>query len=262
MNTPEISCDLATHVFHDTEGCADHIVESLKRFGIEASHLAPDDMNSREIRIETDYVTERFLFVHPNTEIRVVESPDGKSWRTMFKKPKTLESNDFGHYSDQGVSTSNILEETSQFTLSIPQSWDGTNEQYLLIEKWLKSLGPYKTRLNEDEKRIEISARSTRGRDRETYIYSDMRFWLNEYGVVKTEIVDPAEEDAVNHPSHYTDGQIEVSDFIADKDLNFFAGNVVKYICRAGKKDPSKHVEDLEKAKWYLTREIQRQKEV
>ena len=63
---------------------------------------------------------------------------------------------------------------------------------------------------------------------------------------------------AVNHPSYYTDGKIEVSDFIADKNLNFFRGNVVKYVARAGKKDPSKEAEDLKKAQWYIGREIER----
>ena len=62
--------------------------------------------------------------------------------------------------------------------------------------------------------------------------------------------------DAVNHPAHYTDGKIEVIDFIEDKGLNFHLGNSVKYISRAGKKDPSKTIEDLEKAKWYLQRHI------
>lgn len=64
--------------------------------------------------------------------------------------------------------------------------------------------------------------------------------------------------DNVNHPSHYTDGKIEVIDFIEDKNLNFHRGNAVKYIARAGKKNPEKEVEDLEKAVWYTNREIQR----
>ena len=64
--------------------------------------------------------------------------------------------------------------------------------------------------------------------------------------------------DNVNHPSHYTNGKIEVIDFIVDKGLNFHRGNAVKYIARAGKKDPAKEVEDLRKAVWYLNREITR----
>lgn len=67
-----------------------------------------------------------------------------------------------------------------------------------------------------------------------------------------------SENDNVNHPSHYTDGKIEVIDFIEDKKLNYHRGNVVKYVSRAGKKDPSKEIEDLKKAQWYLNREIQR----
>lgn len=64
--------------------------------------------------------------------------------------------------------------------------------------------------------------------------------------------------DNVNHPSHYTDGNIEVIDFIEDKKLNYHRGNALKYLCRAGKKDPAKEVEDLQKAVWYINREIQR----
>ena len=64
--------------------------------------------------------------------------------------------------------------------------------------------------------------------------------------------------DMVNHPSHYTDGSIEVIDFIEDKRLNYHRGNALKYLCRAGKKDPAKEVEDLQKAIWFINREIQR----
>lgn len=67
--------------------------------------------------------------------------------------------------------------------------------------------------------------------------------------------------DPVNHPSHYTDGKIEVIDFIEDKKLGFHLGNAVKYIARAGKKDPAKTVEDLEKAIWYIKRYIEEYKQ-
>lgn len=66
--------------------------------------------------------------------------------------------------------------------------------------------------------------------------------------------------DPVNHPSHYTDGKIEVIDFIEDKNLGFHLGNSVKYISRAGKKDSQKEIQDLEKAKWYLERYINKLK--
>ena len=62
--------------------------------------------------------------------------------------------------------------------------------------------------------------------------------------------------DSVNHPAHYTQGKIECIDFIADKKLNFARGNAVKYIVRAGLKDPSKEIEDLRKAIFYIEYEI------
>ena len=69
-------------------------------------------------------------------------------------------------------------------------------------------------------------------------------------------------EDAVNHPSHYTSGKIEVIDFITDQKLDFALGNVVKYVARAGKKhesgmnDLEKMIQDLEKAQFYLRHKI------
>jgi len=54
----------------------------------------------------------------------------------------------------------------------------------------------------------------------------------------------------VNHPSHYTQGKIEVLDFIIDQNFCFFSGNVVKYLCRY--KYKGEPLEDLKKAKFYL----------
>lgn len=61
---------------------------------------------------------------------------------------------------------------------------------------------------------------------------------------------------AVSHPSHYTDGKIEVIDYIEDKKFNYHLGNAIKYISRAGKKDD--YIQDLHKAVWYINREIER----
>lgn len=65
--------------------------------------------------------------------------------------------------------------------------------------------------------------------------------------------------DAVDHPSHYhaTSG-IEVIDAIEAWELNFALGNAVKYIARAGRKNPDKAAEDLSKALWYIERELDR----
>lgn len=73
-------------------------------------------------------------------------------------------------------------------------------------------------------------------------------------------------DDAVHHPSHYASGRFEVIDIIEDQLgfaglRGFCLGNALKYICRAGKKDKSKTLEDLEKAEWYLHHCIMRMKE-
>ena len=65
------------------------------------------------------------------------------------------------------------------------------------------------------------------------------------------------QNDVISHPSHYTQG-IECMDYIESHKLNYARGNVIKYVTRAGLKDASKEVEDLEKARWYLDRELER----
>lgn len=65
---------------------------------------------------------------------------------------------------------------------------------------------------------------------------------------------EPMKPDAVNHPAHYKVGGIETIDFIEAKKLNYNIGNVVKYLTRADHKGNRK--QDLEKAKWYLEREL------
>lgn len=63
--------------------------------------------------------------------------------------------------------------------------------------------------------------------------------------------------DPVTKPQHYAASKIEVIEAITAWELGYCLGNVIKYVARAGKKDPSKHIEDLKKAAWYLQREIQ-----
>lgn len=66
----------------------------------------------------------------------------------------------------------------------------------------------------------------------------------------------------VNHPKHYggADNPYEAIKVIEAWGLGFCLGNTVKYISRAGKKETDKTVQDLEKAKWYLEREIEKLK--
>ena len=56
-------------------------------------------------------------------------------------------------------------------------------------------------------------------------------------------------------PAYYTRGKIEVWDFVRDQDLNYFLGNAIKYICRAGYKHDK--AQDLAKAIHYLENELQ-----
>lgn len=76
-----------------------------------------------------------------------------------------------------------------------------------------------------------------------------------QYKAAALKLLDMKEADLVNHPPHYTAGGVETLDFIEAKDLNYRLGNVVKYVSRAGKKDTDP-VQDLEKALFYLKREI------
>lgn len=72
---------------------------------------------------------------------------------------------------------------------------------------------------------------------------------------------EPASDmsDNVNHPSHYAEGWSNGAEVIdITEHLNFNRGNAVKYITRAGKKDQDRELEDLQKAAWYLNREIMR----
>lgn len=63
--------------------------------------------------------------------------------------------------------------------------------------------------------------------------------------------------EAINHPQHYGgDVTYEAIKVIQAWELGFCLGNTVKYISRAGKKDPTKELEDLEKAAWYLQQRI------
>lgn len=70
--------------------------------------------------------------------------------------------------------------------------------------------------------------------------------------------------DSVNHPSHYNQNGMEVWDVIKafTSDLNgveaFYAGNVIKYVLRWKYKNG---IEDLEKAKVYIDKIIEMEKE-
>lgn len=91
------------------------------------------------------------------------------------------------------------------------------------------------------------------------YDKSEYEYYLEDGSIV---IKLSGRSDNVSHPSHYAEGWSNGAEVIdLAEHLSFCAGNVVKYVCRAGRKDPDKHVEDLNKARWYLDREIERSKD-
>jgi hypothetical protein len=59
------------------------------------------------------------------------------------------------------------------------------------------------------------------------------------------------------NPPHYQRGRIQVWDFIVDQQLDFLAGNIIKYICRAGYKDQETEIDDWLKIRAYVNRKIQ-----
>lgn len=64
--------------------------------------------------------------------------------------------------------------------------------------------------------------------------------------------------DAVNHPAHYTSHPSGVECITVTEHMSFNVGNAVKYLWRADLKGNA--LEDLEKARWYVDREIQKRK--
>lgn len=68
-------------------------------------------------------------------------------------------------------------------------------------------------------------------------------------------IVEETKE-MINHPDHYQANGLEAIDIIEAFNLGFNIGNVIKYLLRAGRKES--YIQDLNKAKWYLEREIHR----
>ena len=62
--------------------------------------------------------------------------------------------------------------------------------------------------------------------------------------------------DPVNNPVHYTDHPSGIECIQITEHMNFNLGNAIKYIWRAALK--GKHLEDLKKAMWYISREITR----
>jgi hypothetical protein len=138
----------------------------------------------------------------------------------------------------------------------------------LVIRNYTKKAN--KSKILKFVKEVKKALDAVEKKDIQTEWENKKAFWKtmkNQYGdatsQVMDELVDPKPlfgeiaSDLVNHPPHYTDGGIDTLKFIEAKDLNYRLGNVVKYISRTGKKVDSDPIQDLEKARFYLDREIE-----
>lgn len=70
--------------------------------------------------------------------------------------------------------------------------------------------------------------------------------------------LEAAQPDAINHPPHYTSHPSGVECIDIVEPMPFNVGNAIKYLWRAGLKDPANPITDLKKAVWYVQREIKR----
>lgn len=132
----------------------------------------------------------------------------------------------------------------------------GSTEWYLLDagdEYWLYSVEGIERIVCASGSRLSVCPV---GKPYAIYDKSKYTYMFEDGGI---EIVEKS--DNVSHPAYYTNGWSNGAEVIdLTEHLSFCAGNVVKYVCRAGRKDLEKYVEDLEKARWYLDREIERVK--
>lgn len=93
-------------------------------------------------------------------------------------------------------------------------------------------------------------------------IITDYQLGYNDgvnYALSYIKVLDEPKQmkDNNNTPTHYQ-GTTQPIDLINAQNLNFNLGNVVKYVCRAGKKEGENILSDLEKAKNYINYEIER----
>lgn len=117
-------------------------------------------------------------------------------------------------------------------------------DEFKLLSDWDYGLGRCKSCAEIDRKQVKVTAED------DMDLLDALRYYTATVMPVATE---PTAE-WVNHPKHYNIGNIEVIDAIEDWDLSFNLGNAVKYIARA--KHKGNQLQDLEKAAWYLNREI------
>ena len=76
---------------------------------------------------------------------------------------------------------------------------------------------------------------------------------MRSYAIARKVRITP---DNINHPPHYKAHPSGIECIQITEHMNFCLGNAIKYIWRADEKGNA--IEDLQKAKWYIEREIER----
>lgn len=67
---------------------------------------------------------------------------------------------------------------------------------------------------------------------------------------------------SITDPAHYKDLEIEPFDYIHKNKFEFWRGQIIRYVSRAGRKnyigtDEQNELADLRKAQWFLERRIE-----
>jgi len=122
-------------------------------------------------------------------------------------------------------------------------------------------LQPYPLAAQYERRLVQYVNENDRLKSQVTELQARMTRMVEEHRVALASNAKPvageSQGNAINHPAHYNTGKIEVIVAIEDWKLGFNLGNTVKYVARAGKKNPNAVLEDLRKAHWYLEREIE-----
>lgn len=145
-------------------------------------------------------------------------------------------------------------------------------QKYRIAGDWLKPENEVVrvTKVHENLVVTMPSVYSTDGYDYKSIFFPDeesFRTSAKKFGyILDVDVEEPAEEDAVNHPSHYTSDKSGVECIQITRHRNFNIGNAIKYLWRAGLKEDTsldnleKEIQDLEKAAFYIQDEIKRKR--
>ena len=87
---------------------------------------------------------------------------------------------------------------------------------------------------------------------------NDTKGFLGQYGFVRDKVGCGDTLGGAINPQHYQSDPSGVQCIEISENWSFCLGNALKYMWRSGKKDSSKNIEDLQKAVWYIEREISR----